>query len=58
MKNKSKSHLSIVISLILVVVLGILFYLNLRDNNTECAILTGIALLLNAITLITIFVQK
>lgn len=58
MKNKSKNPLSIVISLILVVVLGILFYMNLRDNNTECAILTGITLLLNAVTLIAIFVQK
>ena len=58
MKNKSKNPLSIVISLILVVVLGILFYMNLRDNNTECAILTGIALLLNAVPLITIFVQQ
>lgn len=58
MKNKSKNPLSIVISLILVVVLGILFYMNLRDNNTECAILTGIALLLNAVTLIAIFAQK
>lgn len=58
MQNNSKSPLSIVISLILVVVLGILLYMNLRDGNTEGAILTGIALLLNVIALVAIFVRK
>lgn len=58
MQNNSKSPLSIVISLILVVVLGILLYMNLRDGNTEGAILIGIALLLNVIALIAIFVRK
>lgn len=58
MRNNSKSPLGIVIPLILVVVLGSLLYMNLRDNNIKYAILSGIALLLNVIMLVTIFVHK
>ena len=56
--NPSRSPLNIILSLIIIVAMGVLLYMNIRDGNTEGIVIAAVVLVLSVINLIMAFVKK
>ncbi len=56
--NPSRSPLNIILSLIIIVAMGVLLYMNIRDGSTEGIVIAAVVLVLSVINLIMAFVKK